>query len=432
MAAKQIKIIIISNYPEERNGLLEILAGIATITVIGRAETEQEAHRILSIEKADLFLIGADTEGNGYKVTARLAKKKPARPIILIERELSRAAKRTALAFGACDLVIYPFDFSQLLAAIYQAVNKGPLAETYNPAVPGEVRTLPPKPSFTESSKPASPDLSQHRFAEAKEAPTVPQQERAWAGQSAGQRRGQLLTFFSSKGGVGKTFCSVNLAVLLAWKSEKKVALVDLDMDYGSAALILNIDTQHSLVDLVKNYDQPDAYMLENYLEHHCSGLRVLPGGSPSRDKVKLNRNHVAYILSELLMTHDYVVIDMPTRITGFLTPAIDLADLLFAITTPDISGVRNIRLFLKMLSGVGYPRTKIRVLLNREDSKTGISPANVEHVLKEKLYAIIPADYRLATLSLNRGSPIVQLYQRSKVARAFGKLALKLVEKEN
>lgn len=455
MKAEQIKIFLISSQPEEKSSLLEMVAGIDTIALGGDAQSLEEALSLMRVSNTDLIMVSAGSAGDGYNIAARLSRLKPPRPIILVESELTRANRRRALSSGAADLVTFPYDFSQLIPVVYQAAGKKPTTEAA-PGPQGKVSEgePPPQEQVSRVEPPSRPAVENDGSSPQKIAgPKVTadaepiiytrKQNRAYsqddrsvstkasAGPLRTGKKGRLLTFFSSKGGVGKTFCSVNLAVLLALHYDYRVALVDLDLDYGSAALTLNIETDRSLIDLFKKYGSAEAALLESYLVEHSSGLRILTGGSPETEKYHLNRNQLQQALTELLYLYDYVVIDMPTRISGFLIPALDLADLLFAITTPDIAGVRNIRLFLKLLYGIGYPHQRIRVLLNREDSRTGIGPVDVEIALKERLYTIIPADYKRATLSLNRGLPLIKLYPRSKVAKAFHRLARKVVEKE-
>jgi pilus assembly protein CpaE len=398
MTKEPLKILIISDRAEEIHALRQLLSRTDRIRIIGEGETEQDAIRLLSIAEVDLIMVGAGTYGIGYNLTARLARLKAPKPIILIIRELSRAARRRALESGASEVVLFPFDQAQLAQAITS------LAPQVGERIQGDSAA---------AAKQAISDRARWKIEQK-------------------TRRGRLLTFFSTKGGVGKTFCSVNTAVALAEISNQRVILVDLDFDYGSAALILNVDSRRSLIELISNNARLDSNLIDNYPLSHESGLKVLPGGSLSRDGVGIKRLEIETVLAALLGAYDYVVLDMPTRIPGFLVPSLELASLIFPVTTPDIAGVRNIRLFLKMLLGTGYPVSRVRLLLNRADSRTGISPGDIETALNEKIYKIIPADYKLATLSLNRGSPIVRLFPRSRVSRAFYNLADKILLRED
>lgn len=397
MTKDALKILIISDRAEEIHGLRQLLSRTDRVRIVGEGETEQDAVRLLSITDTDLIMVGAGTYGIGYNITARLARLKAPKPIVLIIRELSRAARRRALDSGASEVVLFPFDRTQLSQALTAALPQG---QELAPGAPPTAE----KTGYSGKGK--------------------------WKIEPS-TRRGRLLTFFSTKGGVGKTFCSVNTAVALAEISNQKVILVDLDFDYGSAALILNIDSRRSLAEIISKRARLDSNMLENYPLTHQSGLKVLPGGNPSRDGVGIKKLEIETVLIALLGAYDYVILDMPTRIPGFLIPSLELASLIFPVTTPDIAGVRNIRLFLKMLLGTGYPVSRVRLLLNRADQQTGIGPGDIEMALNEKIYKIIPADYKLATLSLNRGSPIVSLFPRSRVAKAFYNLADKILLRE-
>lgn len=381
----KIKIIVVSSSTDERSAALDILENIDYIEVADDAKSGRQGLKLLGDLLPDLVLLGSGTDHDGYEVAREMHRRKPGVPVIMIERELNEDTVRRAVAAGVKDIVLHPVEPSRLVQAITAGMQD-------------------------------------------KEAKEAGRDETA-GGQDDGSVRGRIFTFFSTKGGVGKTFSSVNLAAALAANGENKVALVDLDLEYGSAAMAFNIFTTRNLVELVDEIHMLDQDLLESYLVPHESGVKVLPAGNGSPSSEWISGNHLEIILNELASTYHYVLVDMPVRLTGSLDPAIQEADLLFLVATPEVSSIRNIRLVLKMITAAGYPHSKVRVVLNRDDPRSGIKAGDVETTLKEKLFTIIPADYKRAAYSLNRGLPIVQLFPRAKVSKAFKKLAAKLNE---
>ena len=373
-----IKLIVVSDSAAERDSALDILSHVDFVEIVGDGKTGLEALGFLEELPVDLILLGAGTDGDGYALARELLRRRPGAAVIMVEQELTEETVRRAVSAGARDVVLAPLEPSRLVQAIYLGVqdHEAAAAESET-APPGKVRA-----------------------------------------------RGRIMTFFCTKGGVGKTFCAVNTAVALARVTGKKVALVDLDLDFGNAALAFNTFSRRSLLELAEELSLLDIDLVESYLVGHPSGVKVLPAGIMPQATERITGEQVETILRTLAAAYDYVVVDMPPRITGPLDPAIREVDLLFLVTTPEVSTIRNVKLIIKMLSAAGYPRTKIRVVLNRNDPRSGIRARDVEATLKEKLFAIIPADYKRVPASMNRGEPLVLLYPGSKIARAFKVIA--------
>ena len=81
--------------------------------------------------------------------------------------------------------------------------------------------------------------------------------------------------------------------------------------------------------------------------------------------------------------------------------------------------------LVIKCLGGQmqNIPRDRIKVVLNRADSKVGLDMREVEKTLQTKVNVTIPSS-RDVPLSVNRGAPIALEDPRSSVARAIAELA--------
>lgn len=385
MAADTIALLLISDSQEERTTAMDMLANVDYIQVVGEGKSGDDARELVKERVADILLIGSGVDGDGYNLAGELLEINPELAVVIIDKALTEETIRRAIAAGARDVILYPFDPSRLVQALYMSVQGRGTGQDGNTSKKPEENTARP--------------------------------------------RGRILTFFSTKGGVGKTFTAVNTAVALATESDLKVCLVDLDLDFGNAALAFNISTKRSLLELIEEIDILDEDLLEGYLVAHRTGVKVLPAGTMNRSGEEITGEHVNKILRTLLYIFDFVVVDMPARLISPLDPALREADRLFLITTPEISTIRNVKLVITMLEANGYPLSKIRILLNRADIKSGISAGDVTATLKEDIYAVIPADYRRAAISLNRGIPLVLLYPRSKPARAIKGLALQIAD---
>ncbi len=134
----------------------------------------------------------------------------------------------------------------------------------------------------------------------------------------------------------------INLAASLAKNQEKRVVLVDLDLDFGNAALALNLYPKFTISDIVDDIRHIDSDLIESYLVPHESGIKVLPANLQQQMNEFINADHIRIIIEALRESFDYIIIDMPARFFETIMPALALADHLLVITTPEISSVRD------------------------------------------------------------------------------------------
>ena len=377
-----IKVLVAGVQEEEKESIIEALANVEYISTTDGADSADQVLEMLDQRHVDVVLINAYMSGNGYKLTESIVERYPEVAVIIIERELQEDTMRAALFSGAKDVLVYPFAASKLVDSIYRSYQA--------------------------------------------------ERKRRMAQHSPRQKRGgfgQLITVFGTKGGVGKTFVATNLAVALAQHKENRVALVDLDLDFGNAALALNIIPQFTIADVVNEVSNLDQDLLESYLIPHRSGVKLLAANAEPQMTEFISADYVSMILRILQDAFDYVIVDMPARFYDPVNPALQGADTLMLVTTPEVVTLRNIKSCLNILSMLKYPPHKIKVLLNRIESRNEIKPKDVEVTLNSKIYASIPADYNLVASSMNQGIPVVTLAPRSKISRGFNALVKRLAE---
>lgn len=244
---------------------------------------------------------------------------------------------------------------------------------------------------------------------------------------SCGTQTSHLITVFSTKGGVGKSVLATNLAVALAGDSDRRVVLVDLDLQSGDDGIMLNLQPAHTIVDAVQAIDRLDTEMLKGLLVRHTSGANVLLAPVRPEDADVITAAKIGRILDLVREIADVIVIDTPGVLDEVVLTAIDKSDTVLAVAMMDMPSVKNMRVALQKLAQLGYRDGLIRLILNRADSKVLMEVADVEEALGIRVAARIPSD-RLVPRSVNKGVPIVTEAPKSGVARSIGELASAIV----
>ena len=376
---EMIKVLVAGVEPDVKESISDALANVEYISFSDAAETLEQALEMLDHRHYDAVIVGANISGNGYTLAEKIAEQFSGVAVIIVERELKEETMRAALFSGAKDVLLYPFTPSKLVNSVYHSCQAEKKKQGFEKGITFAYRN---------------------------------------------RGLGQLITVFGTKGGIGKTFVATNLAVSLAENKQNSVALVDLDLDFGNAALTLNIIPRFTISDVVNEISILDQDLMESYLIPHSSGVRLLAATAEPQTTEFITSEQISLILKILKNIFDYVVVDMPARFYEPVDPALQEADMLLLIATPEVVTLRNIRSCLNTLAQFKYPAAKIKLLLNKVDSRDDIKPRDVEATLNNKIYASLQADYRQVSSSMNQGIPIVTLYPRSKISRGFLDLA--------
>jgi pilus assembly protein CpaE len=233
---------------------------------------------------------------------------------------------------------------------------------------------------------------------------------------------GSLVCVLGPKGGTGKTLTACNLAVSFA-AAGKRVVLVDLDLQFGDVGLALGLSPEKTIYDLAKSGGSIDAEKVEAYLVPHSSGVRVLMAPTrPDQGKV-VTADFLRDLYGALQSTNDFIVVDTPPGFTPEVIATIDSSSQVCVVATLDALSLKNTKLGLETLALMGYEQERIRFVLNRADTRVGISDDEVFSVVGMRPSALVPSDREIAC-SVNEGTPIVLYDERSEASRAFRMLA--------
>ena len=236
----------------------------------------------------------------------------------------------------------------------------------------------------------------------------VSQRLAATAPPEAGEpaRDGQIVTVFAAKGGCGKTTLATNLGVALARDTGHRVCIVDLDLAFGDVAITVQLDPARTMVDALPMAGHLDRAGAASLLTRYGPGLEMLLAPVTPGDAEKVPPTLVGELLTVLRGMFDYVVVDTPAQFSEHVLIAMDNSAHHVLLTTPDVPALKNLRVTLDMLDLLSYPRNIRSVVVNRADSKVGLSSEDVERVVRCPIAAHVPSS-RAVPISINNGTPI-------------------------
>jgi pilus assembly protein CpaE len=236
-------------------------------------------------------------------------------------------------------------------------------------------------------------------------------------------RSGRVTTIFSPKGGSGKSVVATNLAVALAKRGPNPVVLMDADLQFGDVAVMLHMNPRHTLQDVVEGMDHMDVHTLRSMLETHESGVLVLAAPVEPSFAERVTPDDIANIVTMLRSFAAHVVVDTPTVLNDTLLGLIERSDDVIVVGGMDIPTVKNVKVGLQTLRLLDVPVNRLRLVLNRANTKVKMEVQEVERALNLRADALIPSDILVPT-SMNKGVPAVLDVPRSAVARVFCQLA--------
>ena len=232
------------------------------------------------------------------------------------------------------------------------------------------------------------------------------------------------MTVFSTKGGAGKSFVATNLGAILARRNQKPVVIIDADLQFGDVAVMLGMAPSHTIIDAVNQIDRLDESLVKSLLiKHEPSGLFVLaaPVEPAFADSVSLP--HMTRILEVLSTFCSHVIVDTPASFNDIVLGVLEQADDIVMMAGMDIPHIKNTKIGLQTLRLLHIPAAKVKLTLNRANSKVRLDIADVERTLQMKADSLIPSDIAVPQ-SINKGVPIVLENPKSGVSRNLERLA--------
>ena len=235
--------------------------------------------------------------------------------------------------------------------------------------------------------------------------------------------KGAIVTITSAKGGSGKTVVATNVALLLNRIPDKKVVLVDADLQFGDVCLLLQLEPRFTMVNAAHELHHLDAEMLDSLLTEHPSGLKVLAAPLEPAFADDITTAGLMQMLDLLQESYDYVVVDTASMLDELILSLIEKADHVLMVVDMDLPSVKNAKLALETLRLLKFSTQNVQLVMNRNNSKAKLDNKEIESALKMEISAAVPSDAAVPT-SVNEGRPIVEADPKGKVAKGFESVA--------
>ena len=250
------------------------------------------------------------------------------------------------------------------------------------------------------------------------------------------EESGSLVTIVSAKGGSGSSFLAVNIAHIMAAQLQLRVALLDLDMQFGTLGQYLDLRTQHGLLGALDMAEDLDAVALDAYMAKHSSGLSLL---GPLHEELVLTRDipldRFRHLLDLAKETYSYTFIDQPRQIDDVSAAVYERADRVVLVVQQDLANIRDASRLRKILtSQLAVPEDRVMVVVNRYDKTNPVELDDICKSLgveKDKVM-LVSNHYRDVAESVNMGIPMLDHARNSVVTTGLIELANRISGRES
>lgn len=370
------KVLIADDMDELRSNVRRMLKNQENIRIVDEAKNGQEAVEKAKALKPHIVLMDINMpELDGLKAAEILAKECPNVQTIIMSIQSEQEYFRRAMKAGAKDFLVKPFSTNDLVDTIRNVFNRW-----------------------------------------VKDRPEI----------IADSNKAEILTFFSTKGGVGRTTLAVNLAINLAERG-KKVLIIDASLQFGDVAITLNQTSKKNIYNVIDNGELSLADIEKNIV-HHESGLHLLLAPKEPAFAEAIKSSHLKAIVDNVSSLYQYIIFDLPPSITDKELAVLDKSNLVLLVATLEISSLKNTKICLKTFNDISFDSNKIKLILNKEIPNVGIGKQDLETGLGIPVFATVPMESEIAQSALNHGRPFVLGSPKSAISKAISGMADRII----
>lgn len=239
-----------------------------------------------------------------------------------------------------------------------------------------------------------------------------------------------IITFYSNKGGIGKTTAAINLAYELAQITQDRVALIDLNLQLGDVSTFLNINPGFDVAYVIKNLiDKKESIILNAFEKYNDKNLYVLSDPTYIEQSESITPQQIDKLFTALKKVFSYIIVDMSSNIDPVSLKILDNSDCVLFTTIVNIPAIRNAQRCLNLFRSRRYPVDKVKIIINRYMENDDIKIEDIESTLDKKVFWKIPNNYFSIMEAINKGIPVGKVDLNSNIANSFRDFAIKILD---
>lgn len=376
----KIKVLVADDIAETRKLIIRLLGMSERFEVVGEVENGQEVIDFMHTGSTDIVLMDINMPIlNGLEATRLLGVEHPEVLVVIMSVQSENEYLKKAMHYGAKEYIIKPFNFEILTQTLEDTYK-----EYHGRVVP--VQTIDSPQSI----------------------------------------EGAILSVFSTKGGVGKTFIASQLAMLLAQKHKKRVLMIDGDLQFGDLGLVLGVKNQPNLSELYDQKRELSYDLIKLHLINYCDGLELLLAPARPEQAEGIPKEFVEAVLMICKKHFDIIICDLGVNYNETTLMLLDQSLMIYLITQPSVSAIHHTKLGLEVMQTLNYSSSKVKLILNQTYKGSGISQKEIETVLGQSIAFELPEDIQSVRESVNQGQPMAihKRFNPSKLSKQLNLLA--------
>lgn len=248
---------------------------------------------------------------------------------------------------------------------------------------------------------------------------------------SAGQTNGygRVVAFISCKGGSGATFLATNFAHLMATEFHKRTVLIDLDLQFGDASYFMTDGHgKANIADLARQADRLDSTLMAASMTRIAPNFDLLAAPEEPEASIGITAHQIERVLDVARESYEYVVLDFERMLDAVAIRALDKADVVYLVMENMIPYLRDAKRLALTLRALGYPESKLRLIVNCFVKSSAIDVRQIEKLVGLKVDRTLPNSFAEVTEAVNSGIPLDKVNPRNPVVVGLRAMAEEMV----